>query len=115
MGGSSRLSRLLVEGVVVDVEEDVDRDEEEEVRVGLGLGVSWLYVCMESLWSDVGGGKWGENVPWSHMEKTDVANAVEAVFERCKGGALREEHKDAVETFVEVGVAFWFEELETQV
>ena len=62
-----------------------------------------------------GGGKWGENVPWSHMEKTDVANAVEAVFERCKGGALREEHKDAVEAFVEVGVAFWFEELETQV
>ena len=40
MGGSSRLSRLLVEGVVVDVEEDVERDEEEEVRVGLGWGVS---------------------------------------------------------------------------
>lgn len=49
------------------------------------------------------------------MQKSDVADAVEAVFQGGEGGALGEEHEDTVETFVEVGVSFWFEELETEV
>lgn len=49
------------------------------------------------------------------MEKADVADAVEAVFQGGEGGALGEEHEDAVEAFVEVGVFFGFEELEAEV
>lgn len=49
------------------------------------------------------------------MDEADAADAVEAVLERREGGALGEEHEDAVEAFVEVGVSFWFEELEAEV
>lgn len=49
------------------------------------------------------------------VDEADTADAVEAVFESCEGGALGEEHEDAVEAFVEVGVSFWFEELEAEV
>ena len=49
------------------------------------------------------------------VDEADAADAVEAVFERCEGGALWKEHEDAVEAFVEVGVSFWFEELEAEV
>lgn len=43
------------------------------------------------------------------------ADAVKSVFQSCEGGALGQEHEEAVKAFIEVGVAFWFEELEAQV
>lgn len=46
------------------------------------------------------------------VDEANAADAVEAVFKRCEGGALREEHEDSVEAFVEVRVSFWFKELE---
>lgn len=49
------------------------------------------------------------------MQVADCGNGVEAVFEGRKGRGLGEEHEEAVEAFVEEGVAFWFEELETEV
>lgn len=49
------------------------------------------------------------------VEEADVADAVEAVLEGGEGGALGEEHEDSVETFVEEGVLFGFEELETKI
>ena len=42
------------------------------------------------------------------MEKTDVADAVQSVFEGGEGGALGKEHEDTVEAFVQVGVSFGF-------
>jgi hypothetical protein len=47
------------------------------------------------------------------MEETDVADTVQPVFKGGKGGTLGEEHEDAVEAFVQVGIFFGFEELET--
>lgn len=49
------------------------------------------------------------------VEKADVANAVEAVFQGCKGRALREEHENSIKAFVEVWVFLWLEELEPKV
>jgi hypothetical protein len=49
------------------------------------------------------------------VEEADVADTVEAIFEGCEGGALGKEHEDPVETFVEVGIFFGFEELKTEV
>jgi hypothetical protein len=49
------------------------------------------------------------------VEEANVADAVQAVLEGGEGGALGEEHEDAVETFVEEGVFFGLEELEAEV
>lgn len=49
------------------------------------------------------------------MEETDVADAVQPIFKGGKGGALGEEHEDTVEAFIQVGVFFGFEELQTKV
>jgi len=49
------------------------------------------------------------------VEKADVADTVQSILECGEGGALRKEHEDAVETFVEIRVLFWFEELESEV
>jgi hypothetical protein len=49
------------------------------------------------------------------VEEANVVDTVQAVFECCEGGALGEEHEDAVETFVEIGVFFGFQELEAEV
>jgi len=45
----------------------------------------------------------------------DCGDGVETVFEGGEVCRLREEHEDAVEAFVEVGVAVGFEELEAEV
>lgn len=42
------------------------------------------------------------------MEKADGGNGVKAVLEGCEGGRLGQEHEQSVQTFVEVGIAFWF-------
>jgi hypothetical protein len=49
------------------------------------------------------------------VEEANVADTVQAVFEGCEGGALGEEHEDAVETFVEIGIFFGFQKLEAEV
>lgn len=49
------------------------------------------------------------------MEETDVADAVQPVFEGGKRGALGEEHEDTVEAFVQVRVSLGFEKLEAKV
>ena len=49
------------------------------------------------------------------MQESDGGDGVQAVFEGGEGGGLREEHEQAVEAFVEVGVAVWFEELEAEI
>lgn len=49
------------------------------------------------------------------MEVADCRDGLEAVFKGGEGGGLGEEHEDAVEGFVEVGVECWFEELEAEV
>lgn len=51
----------------------------------------------------------------SSVEKTNVADAVQSVFQRCECGALREEHENAVETFIQVWVFFWLEKLKTEI
>lgn len=49
------------------------------------------------------------------MEESDGADAVEAIFEGCEGRGLGKQHEEAVEAFVEVGVFFRFEKLETEI
>jgi hypothetical protein len=49
------------------------------------------------------------------MEDANVADTVQAVLESGEGGALGEEHENAIETFVEKGVFFRLEELEAEV
>jgi hypothetical protein len=49
------------------------------------------------------------------VEVADGGDGVEPVFEKGKGGGLREEHEKPVEAFVEVGVFLWFEELQAEV
>lgn len=51
----------------------------------------------------------------SAVEETNIANAVQTILEGGEGGALREEHEDAVETFVQEGVFFGFKELEAEI
>ena len=55
------------------------------------------------------------SVPWGDVEITDGTDAVKAVLEGCEGGGLRQEHEEAVKAFVEVGVAFWFEQLKSEI
>jgi hypothetical protein len=45
------------------------------------------------------------------VEESRRVNCVETVAEGNKGGALREEHEDTVETFEEVGVFLGLQEL----
>jgi hypothetical protein len=42
------------------------------------------------------------------VKVADGADAVEAVFEGCKGGGLGEEHEETVEAFVEMGIFLGF-------
>lgn len=49
------------------------------------------------------------------MKETDVADTVQAILERGEGGALRKQHENTVEAFVEVGVFLGFEELEAEI
>lgn len=50
-----------------------------------------------------------------YVEVADCRDAVEAVLEGCEGGGLWEEHEEAVEAFVEVGIALGFEELHAEI
>ena len=60
--------------------------------------------------------KVGENLQSrSSVEKTNVADTVQPVFQRRECGALREEHENAVETFIQVWVFFWLEKLKTEI
>lgn len=43
-----------------------------------------------------GGRRKGNLRSWCDVEVADCADAVEAVFEGCEGGGLREEHQEAV-------------------
>jgi hypothetical protein len=45
------------------------------------------------------------------MQVADGGDTIESILERGKGGRLREEHEQPVETLVEVRVSFWFEKL----
>ena len=52
---------------------------------------------------------------WCSVEKTNVADAIQSVFQRCECGALREEHENAVETFIQIWVFFWLEKFKTEI
>lgn len=86
---------------------DVEEVEVEDDRVVLWVGV--LVGCGGVV--NMGVGEM-DLLSRPGVDEANAADAVEAVFERCEGGALREEHEDAVEAFVEVRVSFWFKELE---
>jgi hypothetical protein len=45
------------------------------------------------------------------MQISYRAHRVEAVFEGGKGRRLREKHQKPVKAFVQMRIAFWFEEL----
>lgn len=49
------------------------------------------------------------------MQKANVADTVEAIFQRCERGTLRQEHEDAIKTFIKKGIFFWLEELEAKI
>lgn len=49
------------------------------------------------------------------MEVPDGRDSVESILEGSKSGRLREQHEEAVETLVKVGVFLGFQELETEV
>lgn len=49
------------------------------------------------------------------VKETNVADAVQTVLQGGEGGALGEEHEDAVEAFVQEGVFFGFKELEAEI
>jgi hypothetical protein len=49
------------------------------------------------------------------MEESNVADAIQAILEGSKGGALGEEHEDSIKTFVQVWVFFGLEELEAEI
>lgn len=49
------------------------------------------------------------------MKEADVADTVQAVLECSKSRTLREEHKNTIKAFIQVGVFLWLEELETEI
>lgn len=49
------------------------------------------------------------------VKESNVADAIQAVLEGSKGGALGEEHENTVEAFVQVWVFFGLEELEAEI
>lgn len=49
------------------------------------------------------------------MQEANVADTVEAIFQRCESRTLRQEHEDTVKTFIKKGIFFGLEELEAKI
>lgn len=73
--------------------------------------VAQAVLALESAHAARGGG----GTAGGDVEVPDRADAVETVLQRGEGRALREQHEEAVEAFVEVGEALGLEELHAEV